>query len=303
MMNNLLVTGGNGLVGKNIDVGNKPPSHELNLLDYTALKYYVQKHDIKEIIHCAAKVGGVKANKDFIFDFFSENLSMNANILRVCKECNIQKASFILSTCIFSENAEYPLTENQINLGEPHNTNYGYAYAKRMLYVGSKALKEQYNINTVCLIPTNLYGENDYYNVDNGHVIPSLIHRMYIAKINDEPMVIWGSGSAEREFLYAKDFSEIILNVHNNIQKFPQSMIVSNSIQITIKELVFLLARLMDYNGEIIFDKSKPEGIIRKPTNNTLFVEKFGEYKFTSLEQGLKNTINYFINNYDKLRK
>jgi len=303
MMNNLLVTGGNGLVGVNLNATNKPPSHELNLLDYTALKYYVQKHDIKQIIHCAAKVGGVKANKNFIFDFFSENLSMNANILRVCKECNIQKASFILSTCVFPENANYPLTEDQINFGEPHSTNYGYAYAKRMLYVGSKALKEQYNIDTVCLIPTNLYGENDYYNVDNGHVIPSLIHRMYVAKMNNEPMVIWGSGNAEREFLYAKDFSEIILNVHNNIEKFPQSMIVSNSIQVTIRELVFLIAKLMEYNGEIIFDKSKPEGIIRKPTNNTLFVEKFGEYKFTSLEQGLKNTINYFTNNYDKLRK
>lgn len=299
----ILITGGSGLLGSEINLPNglKPTSKELDLRDYCALKRYIQLHNITKIIHCAAMVGGVQANYTKMFDFFDINLQINTNILRACKEFNLSNSIFILSTCVMPAEAKLPYTEQSLHTGEPHFTNYGYAYAKRMLEVGSRSLKQQYGINTICLIPSNLYGPNDNYNLESGHVIPSLIHKCFIAKQNKEDFVVWGSGMPMREFVYVKDFARIIEKiVHTDHEYSP--MIISSDLDYSIRDLVSMISSEMNFNGKIVYDTSKPDGIYKKPTSNKIFKKYFNDFEFTDIEYGLRQTIQYFVSNYPDIR-
>jgi GDP-L-fucose synthase len=300
---NTLITGGEGLLASSIEFGLKPSKKQLNILNYNDLCHYIEANKIDSIIHTAARVGGVKANTDFVFDFFSENMLMSLNIMNACKKYSIKKTIFIVSTCAFPVNTELPLKEENLHNGEPHNTNFGYAYAKRMLEVGSRALKNQYKISSYCLIPCNLYGENDNYNFESGHVIPSLIHKCYLAKLNNTKLEVWGSGKAEREFIYVKDFASIIGKIYKEDIDINETMIVSPNHTHTIQEIVEVIAKKINFTGNIFFDKTKPEGIMKKNSCNDKFKKYFPNFKFTSLDEGLDNTIEYFIKNYDKLRK
>jgi GDP-L-fucose synthase len=182
--------------------------------------------------------------------------------------------------------------------GEPHETNYGYAYSKRILEVGSRCLK-----NSICLIPCNLYGLNDNYNIESGHVIPSLIHKCYLAKQNNTDFIIWGSGDAEREFMFAEDFGKVITEIICNQHSYPKKIIVSPDNCVTIKELAFMIAELMDYQGNIIFDTKKLEGIKKKNTCNNVFKKVFPMFQFTDLKNGLQQNIEWFVKNYNMVRK
>jgi len=142
------------------------------------------------VIHTAGKVGGLLGNMNNKGQFFYENIMINTNVLESARLTNVKKVVSFLSTCVFPDNVKYPLTEDQIHNGEPHNSNYPYAYAKRMLDVQSRAYREQYDCNYICVIPTNIYGPNDNFNLKNGHVLPSLIHKCYLAKQNNEDFVI-----------------------------------------------------------------------------------------------------------------
>lgn len=298
-----LITGGLGLLGSSIDFGFKPTKEELNLLNYNDLKNFIIKNNIDSIIHTAAKVGGVKANSDYVYDFFADNIIMNINVQNACKEFDIKKSIFIVSTCAFPSNASLPLKESYLHDGEPHETNFGYAYSKRMLEVGSRALKQQYQIDSTCVIPCNLYGENDNYNLENGHVIPSLIHRCYLAKINNTNFQIWGSGRAEREFIYVKDFAKIITQIFNYDINVQETMIISPETTFTIQEIVDIIVKKIGFQGKVIFDETKPEGILKKNSSNKIFRKYFPDFSFTDIDYGLEQTIQYFIKNYDLLRK
>jgi GDP-L-fucose synthase len=299
-----LVTGGSGLLGSEIHFSTgetKKPSHaELNVEDYCQLKRYVQNHRVDRIIHCAALVGGVKVNSERNYDFFQKNLMMNINILDICKEFSLKGSVFILSSCVMPKDGLLPYREESLHLGEPHNTNYGYSYAKRMLQVGSQALWEQYGINTTCIIPCNLYGKKDNYGLESGHVIPNLIHKCFLAKQNKTDFVVWGSGNPEREFMYAEDLAKII--THENLPHIG-SMIVSPGISHTIRKTAEIISENMKFSGKIVFDIEKPEGILRKPTDNSIFRRYNPDFQFTSLEQGIQKTVDYFINNYENLRR
>ena len=300
---NTLITGGYGLLGSSLNCGIKPKKEELDLLDYSKLCNFIENNKINSIIHAAAKVGGVKSNTDYIFDFFSENTQMSLNVMNACKQYNIKKSIYIISTCAFPSESPLPLKEEYLHIGEPHFTNYGYAYSKRMLEVGSRSLRQQYGLNSFCLIPCNLYGENDNYNLKNGHVIPSLIHKCYLSKINNTPFEIWGTGNAEREFLYVKDFSNIIEKIYKNNIDIENTMIISPENIVSIQEVVELIAKKIKFNGKIIFDETKPEGILKKNSDNTKFKKYFPDFKFTPLEDGLEKTIEFFIKNYSTIRK
>jgi GDP-L-fucose synthase len=300
---NTLITGGYGLLGSSLNFGIKPKKEELDLLDYSKLCNFIENNKINSIIHAAARVGGVKSNTDYIFDFFSENTQMSLNVMNACKRYNIKKSIYIISTCAFPSESPLPLKEEYLHIGEPHFTNYGYAYSKRMLEVGSRSLRQQYGLNSFCLIPCNLYGENDSYNLKNGHVIPSLIHKCYLSKINNTPFEIWGTGNAEREFLYVEDFSNIIEKIYKNNIDIENTMIISPENIVSIREIVELIAKKIKFNGKIIFDKTKPEGILKKDSDNTKFKKYFPDFKFTPLEDGLEKTIEFFIKNYSTIRK
>lgn len=302
---NTLITGGSGLLGSALDITNsfKPSSKQLNLLNYEELKEYIIKYDIKKIIHGAALVGGVHANTFLIHDFFSKNLEINLNILKACKEFNLNNSIFILSTCVFPAEGPFPLTEKILHDGEPHFTNYGYAYAKRMLEVGSRTLKQQYGINTTCLIPCNFYGPNDNHNLEYGHVIPSLIHKCYLAKKNNTDFVVWGSGAPEREFIHVDDLAKVIKIINKEEKEYPNAIIVSSGTCYTIKDIVELIVSKMKFKGSVIFDKSRPDGIIKKPSSNTTFKKHFSNFEWIKLEDGLISSIEYFVKNYPNIRK
>ena len=301
---NTLITGASGLLGSQISLTNslKPSSKALNLLEYEQLNDYILKYNVKKIIHCAAMVGGINANYTKMYDFFSNNMIMNTNILRACKEHNLNKSIFILSTCILPANASFPYTENILHDGEPHHTNYGYAYSKRMLEVGSRSLKQQYGIETYCLIPCNLYGPKDNYNLLDGHVIPSLIHRCYLAKQNKQDFIVWGSGNPEREFMFANDLAQIIEKINENEMAYPHTMIVSPEKAFKIKDIVNIIAEKMNFSGNIIFDTTKSDGILKKPTDTTLFKKYLPNFNWTELNYGLDITVKYFLRNYPKIR-
>ncbi len=195
-----LITGGSGLIGSEFDHGIKVCSQEYNLINAedTDRMYSEIKPDY--VIHTAAKVGGVGANMRKKGDFFYENIMINTNVIHYAKKHNVKKLIAFLSTCVFPDKVEYPLTENKIDLGPPHFSNDAYAYAKRMSQVQISAYNEQYGTNYFCVIPTNVYGPRDNYNLNDSHVLPALIHKCYLAIKNNTKLELWGDGSPLREF-------------------------------------------------------------------------------------------------------
>lgn len=304
MNKKILVTGGSGLVGSQF-IGEKyikPRSSEFDLIDPKQVDSMLKHKNIESIIHCAAKVGGLGGNMKYKGDFFYQNIMMNTNIIESARINDIKNLVVFLSTCVFPDNIDYPLTESKIHLGPPHFSNDAYAYSKRMADIQVRAYREQYGLNYKCVIPTNIYGINDNFNLENGHVIPSLIHKCYLSKSNNTDFEVWGSGEPLREFIYNKDvakLSEWVLD--NYIESEP--IILSTSEEISIKDVVYMIVELMDFKGKVIFNTSKPDGQFRKPSDNSKIKKYLPDFKFTPIYEGLKETIDWFVENYNIIRK
>jgi len=296
-----LITGANGLLGSCFSSLEECHTPSCDLLVDDFEKQIT--NDIECVIHCAAVVGGLQANMENIADFFVSNMKININVLDACKKKNVKLLS-IMSTCIYpSEDfVSYPLTENQLHMGPPHDSNFGYAYAKRMLDVMSKAYRQQYGSNFITVIPNNLYGTNDNYKIPDGHVIPSLIRRIYEAKIqNEKSIVIWGSGKPIREFTFAPDAAKIILWLANNYDE-AEPVNIGNPDSISIKDLAYLLVDIIKFEGEIVFDQSKSDGQYQKPCSNQKLQKLGWEPCYTPLRAGLEKTISHFIKEYPNVR-
>jgi GDP-L-fucose synthase len=203
---------------------------------------------------------------------------------------------------VFPDDVEYPLTEKKIHLGPPHTSNDAYAYAKRMSDVQIRAYREQYGLNYKSVIPTNIYGPNDNFDIENGHVVPSLIHKCHIAKETKTPLTIWGSGKPLREFIFSKDVAQLTEWVLHNYNE-NEPILLSTSEEIPIKEVVEMIVELMNFKGKVIWDKDKPDGQFRKPSDNSKIKHYLPDFKFTSLYTGLAETISHFLNNYETVRK
>lgn len=303
MENKILVTGGNGLVGSEF-VGEqyfKPSSKDYDLTDRDQT-YKLMLKGFDSVIHCAAKVGGLGSNMKYKGDFFYQNVMMNTNIIEGARLSKVKNLVAFLSTCVFPDNVEYPLTEKKIHMGPPHFSNDAYAYAKRMVDVQIKAYREQYGLNYKSVIPSNIYGPNDNYDLINGHVIPSLIHKCYLARENKTDLMIWGTGQPLREFIYSKDVAKLtewVLNHYNE----DEPIILSTSEEISIKDVVGIIVELMNYKGNVVFDTTKPDGQFRKPSDNSKIKEYLPNFQFTPIYEGLKETIEYFEKNYNVVRK
>jgi GDP-L-fucose synthase len=297
-----LITGGNGLIGSEFEEGIKVCRQEYNLID--SLDVDRMYSDIKPdfVIHTAAKVGGVGANMRKKGDFFYENIMINTNVIHYAKKHNVKKLIAFLSTCVFPDKVDYPLTENKIDLGPPHFSNDAYAYAKRMSQVQISAYNEQYGTKYFCVIPTNVYGPQDNYNLNDSHVLPALIHKCYLAIKNNTKLELWGDGSPLREFIYSKDVAIICDRLLLEYEE-TSPIIISTSEEISIKEVAEKVAKLMGYKNKIYWDTSKPNGQFRKPSNNSKLKSVLKDLQFTPLEEGLYHTIEYFIKNYEKIRK
>jgi len=303
MKNNMstLVTGGNGLVGSTLECDLRVGS-EFDLRNPIICDRLFKKEKPVNVIHCAAKVGGLGGNMNKKGEFFYDNIMINTNVIESCRKNGVVRLVCFLSTCVFPDSATYPLTTSQIHLGEPHNSNYPYAYAKRMAEVQIRAYREQYGLNYVTVIPTNIYGPNDNFNLDGGHVIPSLIHKCYLAKKNGTEFRVWGSGKPLREFIFSKDvgkLTEWVLDNYNDVEP----LILSTSKEVPIKEVVDLIVKHIKFMGVVVWDYDKPDGQFRKPSDNSELMSLLPNFEFTSLDEGLKETIDWFVDNYETCRK
>ena len=253
------------------------------------------------IIHLAARVGGVKGNSDFVSDFFYENIQMNTNLLETARIYKVPKVLSLLSTCIYPDNPEYPLTEEQIHNGEPHQSNFGYAYAKRMLEVHSRAIRSQYGLKYITAVPNNIYGLKDNFDLENSHVIPAMIRKFHEAKIKNTDVVLWGSGQPMREFTNSKDIAKALLLLLESYEgALPIN--IGSTAEISIKEVSQIISKEIGFTGKIIWDTSKPEGQLKKPSSNEKFLDMCPNFCYTDLEDGLKETISWFKNNYPNVR-
>ena len=297
----LMVTGGNGLVGSTINCDLRVGS-EFDLRNPEICDKLFFKNKPLNVIHCAGKVGGLGGNMNFKGEFFYDNIMINTNVIESCRKYGVKKLVSFLSTCVFPANVKYPLTEKKIHLGEPHDSNYPYAYAKRMADIQLRAYREQYGLNYVSVIPTNIYGPNDNFNLKNGHVIPSLIHKCYLAKKNNEDFKVWGSGKPLREFIYSEDVGRLTEWVLENYDE-EEPIILSTSEEVSIREVVNLIVKYMDFKGDVVWQDDKPDGQFRKPSDNSKLLSYLPDFKFTSIEIGLEKTIRWFIKNYESSRK
>jgi GDP-L-fucose synthase len=297
-----LITGGNGLVGSSFKSGIKVSSKDFNLLIPEDIDRMIEQYMPDVIVHTAAKVGGIGGNVNYPADYFYENIIMNTNLIHSAYKYNIPKLICFLSTCIFPENVELPLEEEKIHLGAPHPLHLSYAYAKRMAEIQINAYNKQHGTKYYSIIPTNIYGERDNYNLEQGHVVPMLIHKCYLAKINNTDFEVWGSGVAHREFIYSEDLSNIIDIL---IDKYDgtDSIIISNPKEYTIKDVVNLIVENIGFNGKIIWRTDKPDGQLKKPSSNKRLMDIIGGYEFTTLEDGIKKSVEWFVENYENIRK
>ena len=304
----ILVTGGAGMVGSAFR--NVESEHDIflasrsdaDLLDRSEFSTLVKRIRPDGVIHLAAKVGGVKGNTDFVADFYSDNVKMNCNVLDVCHQLNVEKVVSLLSTCVYPDDVSYPLTEDQIHSGPPHQSNFGYAYAKRMLDVHSRALRQQHKRNYVCAVPNNLYGLNDNFDLENGHVIPAIIRKIWEAKNTGKPATFWGDGSPLREFTFSDDIASALLFVLENYSE-QEPINIGSTEESSISSVVQVVCELLDYKGSVAWDTSMPSGQYKKPSDNSKFVSLgWKKDSYTSLRTGLEKTIEWFLHSYPNVR-
>ena len=297
----LLVTGGNGLVGSAINANIKL-GREYNLINPEETLKAFQLHKPTHVIHCAGKVGGLRGNMKYKGEYLYDNVMINTNVIESARKAGVTNLVSFLSTCVFPDNIEYPLTEKKIHLGEPHFSNYPYAYAKRMADIQIRAYREQYGVKYTSVIPCNIYGPNDNFSLEHGHVIPMLMHKLYLAQQRNEDFVVWGSGKPLREFIFSKDVAKLAEWALNNYDE-SEPIIFSTSNEISIMDLVDLLVTEFEFKGKVIFDDSKPDGQFRKPSDNSKLRSYLPDFEFTSIEEGIKETVYWFKENYDRARK
>jgi GDP-L-fucose synthase len=319
-MKKVLVTGAYGLVGKSFQKivsqyddqnGNKyiffgRKDCDLRNIDDVLHCFNTHKPDI--VVHLASCVGGVYENMNKNYQYLIDNIRINTNIVDACKKHQVSKLINILSTCIFPDkNVSYPLTSDQLHNGLPHESNIGYAYSKRVLHLASQLLTHNTdNVTKVInLTPTNLYGENDNYNLQASHVIPALIHKTYNAIQNNTSLQVYGSGNAIRQFLYVDDLSRVILHfINTDYDQSEISCIVSppEDQEVSIKQVVKYISNSFDFKGDIVYNTSYADGQLKKTTNNNELLKYISDFEFTSLEKGIDQTVHFFKENYTFLR-
>jgi GDP-L-fucose synthase len=304
----VLVTGSNGLLGRALKkvLGDGHIYHtreDVDLTNYEETFNYLQDKVLNEgvdtVIHTAARVGGVNANMNNNQSFFNDNYIINSNVIKACSILQIENFVNILSTCIFPhENIVYPLTSDQIDNGAPHPSNYGYSYAKRLSGYETQIFRDVLKKNWYSVVPTNLYGPHDNFNLEDSHLIPGMIHRAYLAKQNNEKFVIWGDGSPLRQFVYSEDMAKLIVWSLNNWGLEKHCMMIDET-EVSVMEVANIISKKFGFSNEdLIFDDTKPKGQFRKPAASDI-----KDFNFKPIEDGINETIDWFITNYETARK
>ena len=311
-MRTILITGGTGLVGNAIKTISSNydykfiflSSKDCDLTSYSNTLYTFSSYNPYYVIHLAACVGGLFKNMACKVDMYEKNILINTNVLKVCHEIKVKKLISCLSTCIFPDKTTYPIDETMLHDGPPHTSNDAYAYAKRMLQVQSKAYQEQYSDNFICIIPTNIYGPHDNFNLQDSHVIPGLIHKCYLAKKENKPFIIAGSGTPLRQFIYSEDLAILILWTLESYNKLePIILSVPENLEKSINFIATCIAKEFNYENNMEFDTDKPDGQFKKTADNSKLMSYIKSFQFTPIEEGITKTVDWFINNYNQCRK
>ncbi len=299
----LCVTGGAGFLGKHLiarleHYGAKdifvPRSAEYDLVKGDDIARMIDDAQPDIIIHLAAKVGGIGANMEKPGEFFYDNLMMGIQLIHQAWQRGVEKFVAIGTICAYPKYTPIPFKEEDIWDGYPEETNAPYGLAKKMLLVQSQSYREQYGYNSVFLLPVNLYGPGDNFDPASSHVIPALIRKCLEAKERgDKQIVAWGDGSPTREFIYAEDAAEGIALATMRYNSSDPVNIGSN-FEISIKDLTETIARLCDFEGDVVWDTSKPNGQPRRKLDTTRAKERFGFEAKTDFEEGLMKTIAWY---------
>ncbi|KAG2749689.1 epimerase-domain-containing protein [Suillus brevipes Sb2] len=319
----VLVTGGTGLVGKAIEYviehepegsrfGKRPGekwifagSREADLRNSEETLKLFEKYQPTHVIHLAALVGGLFANRERKMTFLRDNMLINDNVLHTAHIKGTKKVISCLSTCVFPDKVEYPLTEEKVHLGPPHSSNFGYAHAKRMVDVQNHAYKEEFGCNFTSAIPTNVFGPHDNFDLKHAHVMPALIHKCYLSQKNKTPFKVMGDGSPLRQFIYSRDLAKLFiwqLREYESVE--PVILSVAENDEISIRDLANSIVKVMNHPDKPEFENElNDNGQDRKPASNAKLMSLIGsDFKFTPFEQALGETVTWFLQNYANAR-
>jgi len=308
-----LVTGSNGLLGSaiceeltklgDIDVI-KLTREDCNLLDNNQVNSFFEGCKPSWVFHCAAKVGGIGANKNFPVEFLTQNISIQNNVIQASFNVDVERLIFFASNAVYPENIRRPIKEIDMLTGSPEETVRPYALAKLAGIELCYSFNKQYGTNYLSLIPINLYGPRDNFNPESSHVLPALIRKFHEAKVSGANSVdVWGTGNQRREFMSSLDLARIACEVmkfddvkfSKLCNTYPPLLNIGSGYDVSIKELADVITSHVGYEGKIVFDRSKPEGISQKQA----CIEKMktlGLYSEISLEDGIKTVYDYFVN-------
>ncbi|XP_035390875.1 GDP-L-fucose synthase-like [Electrophorus electricus] len=313
----VLVTGGSGLVGKAIERivieegGAREgeewiflSSKDADLTNAAQTRAIFEKHRPTHVIHLAAMVGGLFRHLRQNLDFWRQNVAINDNVLHTAHEFGVVKVVSCLSTCIFPDKTTYPIDETMIHNGPPHWSNSGYAYAKRMVDVHNRACFQQYGRRYTAIIPTNIFGPHDNFSIEDGHVLPALVHKAYKAKLTGTPLEVCGSGSGLRQFIYSLDLARLYLWVLREYDEVePIILSVGEEDEITIKDVTDAIVEAFEFTGPVVYDTSKSDGQMKKTASNAKLRRYRPDFTFTPFRTAVKETCDWFSANHDRARK
>jgi GDP-L-fucose synthase len=303
----ILVAGATGLAGsaivRELERANKKvigiSSKDVNLLDRVKTFSYIKDIKPNVIIDAAAKVGGVGSNNAYPVEFLSQNLQIQSNLMDAAHEVKVEKFVFLGSSCIYPRNCAQPIKESYLLTGELEQTNSAYAVAKIAGIELIKSYRKEYGHSWISVMPTNLYGPNDNFDLENSHVLPSLTRKFIEAQQNNSvEVVLWGSGTPLREFLHADDLAKAILFC---LEKYDDSQHINigSGVEISIKDLAMKIADLTGFTGNVTWDANRPDGTPRKILDSTK-INKLGWKPLIPLDEGIKSNINWYKENYSK---
>ena len=277
-------------------------SNELDLRNQADVKKFFRSEKPAIVIDAAAKVGGILANKDYPYDFIMENMQIQNNLIHEAYTSSVDKFIFLGSSCIYPKYAPQPLKEEYLLTDSLEPTNQWYAIAKISGVKACEALRKQYKKDFICLMPTNLYGYKDNFDLNSSHVLPAMIMKFHNAKQNNyESVNLWGSGAPLREFLFVNDLANaVVFSMENDLPDYLYN--VGTGIDISIKSLAQKIKNIVGFEGDVIWDSSKPDGTPRKLMDISKLKSAGWSYN-TELDDGIKKTYNWFLENINRLKK
>ena len=300
----ITVTGGAGFFGRHVvrrlqDLGCRqvfvPRSADCDLRRMEDVIRMYEDARPQVVIHLAAKVSGIGYIKERPAEFFYDNLMMGVQVMEQGRRHGVEKLVAIATVCSYPKDAPVPFREDDLWRGYPEETNAPYGLAKKMFIVQAQAYRQQYGFNAICLLPANLYGPGDNFDPDSSHVIPALIRKCLEAVDKGlDTIEVWGTGSASREFLFVEDAAEAVV-LATERYKGAEPINIGNGREVTIRELVETVAKLTEFRGRITWDRSKPDGQRRRCLDTTKAEREFGFKAKTPLEMGLRNTIEWYL--------